>query len=167
MTFFEEFGYPQDIKKKKMGKKRKIQENIPEGTYVCTKCGQEKPNSEFFFFNHRKTKDGIRLRVDGSCRSCRNIHSTQLRNLKEDRKNNPRPEYGDLCSICGKPVYAHISDIPYGVKGTIRWCCDHDHATGKFRGWICKHCNTGMGLLGDDQSSIEKCLHYLMEAKKR
>jgi hypothetical protein len=39
--------------------------------------------------------------------------------------------------------------------------CDHDHQTGNFRGWLCKNCNTGLGLLGDDAPGLRRMLAYL------
>ena len=38
---------------------------------------------------------------------------------------------------------------------------DHDHRTGKFRGWLCVACNTGIGKLGDDVVGLERALAYL------
>src|ERR1035437_1631471 len=38
---------------------------------------------------------------------------------------------------------------------------DHDHKTGKFRGWLCGSCNAGLGMLGDTLSAIEKTRRYL------
>lgn len=40
-----------------------------------------------------------------------------------------------LCNCCGKP--------PQGQKGLA---LDHDHVTGRFRGWCCAHCNGGAGI---------------------
>jgi Recombination endonuclease VII len=53
-----------------------------------------------------------------------------------------------LCECC--------LDIP---KGTLH--LDHCHATGKFRGWICMSCNTGIGHLGDHIDAVRKALKYL------
>jgi hypothetical protein len=38
--------------------------------------------------------------------------------------------------------------------------CDHDHATGQFRGWLCNRCNTRLGGL-DDPEWLERALNYL------
>lgn len=38
---------------------------------------------------------------------------------------------------------------------------DHDHQTGKFRGWLCNKCNTGIGKLGDTISGLMAALAYL------
>lgn len=41
---------------------------------------------------------------------------------------------------------------------------DHCHKTGKFRGWLCSECNTGLGKLGDDIGSLRKAIAYLERA---
>lgn len=57
----------------------------------------------------------------------------------------PRPEDG-LCTLCRK-------------KKTL--CIDHDHITGRFRGWLCRNCNAGLGLLGDTANSLIRAVSYL------
>lgn len=42
---------------------------------------------------------------------------------------------------------------------------DHDHVTGKFRGWICARCNVGLGLLGDNIEGLQAAIAYLNDAK--
>lgn len=58
----------------------------------------------------------------------------------------PRPT---LCEICGKPPHR----IALGA--------DHDHKTGKFRGWLCQRCNTGLGFFGDSLRNVLKIVKYL------
>jgi hypothetical protein len=43
--------------------------------------------------------------------------------------------------------------------------CDHDHRTGKFRGWLCRMCNTAIGALGDDVDGLERALAYLRRTR--
>lgn len=38
---------------------------------------------------------------------------------------------------------------------------DHDHATGLTRGWPCRRCNSGLGLLGDTPEALYNALAYL------
>ncbi len=55
-----------------------------------------------------------------------------------------------LCEICGQTS-----------NGRGKLHLDHDHVTGKFRGWLCHNCNTGLGKLGDSMRGLETALIYL------
>jgi len=59
----------------------------------------------------------------------------------------PRPEPKN-CECCGRVP-------PKGMQ------VDHDHVTGKFRGWLCGPCNRALGLLGDNIEGVLKLLSYL------
>lgn len=50
-----------------------------------------------------------------------------------------------VCAICG------------GIPNAI----DHDHKTSKVRGVLCRQCNRGMGLLGDDPVRLQAAVVYL------
>jgi Recombination endonuclease VII len=64
----------------------------------------------------------------------------------------PRP---DVCDCC----HRH----PSPRKGLA---LDHDHVTGEFRGWLCHHCNLGIGRLGDTVEGVARALAYLKKNKK-
>jgi hypothetical protein len=55
----------------------------------------------------------------------------------------PMPELCECCIKSGKMVE------------------DHNHITGKFRGWLCFMCNTSIGKLGDTPEGVTKALVYL------
>lgn len=40
-------------------------------------------------------------------------------------------------------------------------CLDHDHATGRFRGWLCRRCNSSLGVFGDTVEGLQKAIAYL------
>ncbi len=42
---------------------------------------------------------------------------------------------------------------------------DHSHATGAFRGTLCRTCNLGIGLLKDNPDILLKAVLYLQKAK--
>jgi len=64
--------------------------------------------------------------------------------------SRPRPE---ACENCGRVATA-----------ARKLALDHCHATGKFRGWLCTKCNTGIGSLGDSIDGLKKALNYLGRA---
>lgn len=64
-----------------------------------------------------------------------------------------------LCAICNKPeVNKHQSGV------TMRLAIDHDHATGKFRGFLCQKCNQGLGMFLDNPLLLQKAIVYLNHA---
>lgn len=44
-----------------------------------------------------------------------------------------------------------------------RICYDHNHQTGKFRGWLCNNCNTSIGQARDDPTLLKALAIYLEE----
>lgn len=58
----------------------------------------------------------------------------------------PAPAQCELCERALVPGKTHL---------------DHDHTTGKFRGWLCNRCNLGLGNLGDTIAGLERALAYL------
>lgn len=133
-------------------KKRNLN-NIPSGQTICSVCNILKENTEFNFYQHRHTNDGYRLMTNTNCISCTKRRSKERSAIKKKFKSLKRPEYGNLCECCQKPVYRN-------------WQLDHCHETGDFRGWLCKQCNTGLGNLGDNLQSLELVVKYLQRAKK-
>lgn len=65
----------------------------------------------------------------------------------------PRTE---VCECCGKPEWVKHK------TGTLKsLALDHCHTSGKFRGWLCVKCNTGIGKLGDNLDGLMKAVEYL------
>lgn len=60
----------------------------------------------------------------------------------------PKPMDG-CCEKCHRPSDLHG---------------DHDPLTGRFRGWLCFHCNTGIGKLGDNIEGLREAIAYLEKA---
>jgi len=59
----------------------------------------------------------------------------------------PRPEVCELC--CGAPKERDSLNL------------DHDHRTGRFRGWLCRKCNMALGLLRDSSDLCVAAARYL------
>jgi len=65
-------------------------------------------------------------------------------NKKEKKAGRPKPNKCELCD-----------------KETNKIYFDHNHKTGKFRGWICQHCNTALGMVRDDTEVLRKMIKYI------
>lgn len=62
----------------------------------------------------------------------------------EQMAGRPKPA---TCEVCG--------------EGNYKICYDHDHKTGKFRGWLCMHCNSTLGYAKDNPEVLQKLIDYL------
>jgi hypothetical protein len=82
-----------------------------------------------------------------------NLEKVRAASRKWMRKFLPAPTRSEpeSCECCGSR--------PQSL------CLDHDHRTGKFRGWLCRACNTSIGMLGDDLEGVLKAAQYLQRAK--
>jgi hypothetical protein len=128
--------------------------DIPPGSSTCTICGEEKDNTNFSFYKNRFTRDGYRLRVNRNCKKC-SINKNKERHIIKNMIDEDRPKPHDgLCECCGGYV-----------PNKSNWQWDHCPANKVFRGWICKKCNTGIGLIGDSLESVMKVVSYLERAK--
>ena len=81
------------------------------------------------------------------CRPCISNAELLLRRLK---KQHPLPPLGSPCGCGGR-----IDKLFY----------DHDHATGEFRGMLCRNCNSSIGMLGDSEVGLRQALAYLEQVR--
>lgn len=105
----------------------------------------------------KKWKQDHRERVNAQARKRYTTDGRWEKQLK-DRFNLSSEQYwsmytkqNGLCAICKRPQVV-------GTKLDV----DHDHATGKIRGLLCRHCNTGLGLFKDSRLLILNALKYLL-----
>lgn len=148
---------------------------------ICKTCEVNKPNNDFYRSKFNKSKDN-KLGLFSSCKKCVNIRSVkwQKDNLEkhyasrkkwhENNKERVRESrskkrhgislkerkklfdlQGGLCLICIKKLDFEKNHTHY----------DHDHKTGKFRGFLCNRCNLGIGLFEDDIKILSSAITYL------
>lgn len=67
---------------------------------------------------------------------------------KEKLAGRKKPGF---CEVCGISRNELKKDL----------CFDHDHKTGKFRGWICHRCNVALGMVKDKVEILELLIKYL------
>lgn len=120
--------------------------NKAEGKKICNKCKEEKSVLDFRTLYWRK--DNTRV-YGNTCSSC---HRNTVKLVYYLRKENPLPKDGK-CEACG--------DVPDVLH------LDHDHATNKFRGYVCEGCNHSMGKSNDDPEKLIKQAEYLRERSSK
>src|SRR4051812_35145553 len=80
-------------------------------------------------------------------------HHERLYGISRTRYESMCAARNNLCDVCDGP--------PVGGRGAVsRLVVDHDHATGAIRGLLCNNCNTAIGLLRDDPSTIARVVCY-------
>lgn len=123
---------------------------------VCKVCGEKKKLDAFF--PTRKSKYGRRL----TCAECEMAGSYDHRvsALAEAAKKYGPPSYRRV-ELAGRPK-PEVCEICSRRPGKNGLHFDHDHATGKFRGWLCGKCNTALGLVGDDVGTLAFMIDYLL-----
>lgn len=63
---------------------------------------------------------------------------------QEEIAGRPRPKYCEVCWREDKKI-----------------CFDHNHKTGKFRGWLCHKCNVVLGMVEDNPEILINLVKYL------
>lgn len=120
---------------------------------VCNRCHVLKPVDEF---KKNQNQKGGRVIRRPSCQACRlDIDRRYVpAHIKRAAEKN-KPAKGSVwrCPICEKQTI---------VDYTVKLVLDHDHRSGKTRGYICDSCNTGLGRFRDDRIYLENAIKWLL-----
>jgi hypothetical protein len=128
-------------------------DSYDEPTKKCSKCKQD---LQLHMFG--RASGGNYLR--GECKKCGREISKSKEKAKSSAYSVPK---NHICPIC---LRAEEAVKNRGGKRSGAWCCDHDHISEKFRGWLCHDCNRGIGVLGEDVDRLKRAIEYLSNAKK-
>ena len=137
----------------------------------CTKCGEQKPLSEFT--KHKSGKNGIRAQ----CKLCLSltylaqfgIYTKKPKRTEEETKNLYKSrafkrKYGiskedfyvlkfkqnNKCAICQNKL-----------ENDKKSHMDHCHNSGKLRGVLCVACNLGLGMFKDSLPILKSAAKYI------
>lgn len=77
----------------------------------------------------------------------------------EEQERRFGVKYAVVLAVQGGRCAACRTTKPGGRYG--RFCFDHDHKTGKFRGLLCLRCNTAVGHAGDDPEVLRALADYV------
>lgn len=129
-----------------------------EAPMTCSECKQEKTAKDF-----HKNVSNVTGRA-GQCRKC--INKIRSKNVEYKRKKMINSKMA-VYKLTEKEYYAllekHSVCAICGKKPSKPLCIDHNHATHKVRGLLCKNCNFGIGYLKEDVSIFQKAIEYLIK----
>ena len=136
---------------------------VYEDTLVCIKCNTRQPIDQFNAMKYANPQTDKKTEIKRTCRTCIRNQSSLVKDLK---RKHPYPNKDYKCPICERG----IDEIgKYGQPRLQNWVLDHCHETLTFRGWVCHHCNVGLGGFKDSLTRLKKAVIYLTkhENKKR
>ncbi len=117
------------------------------GKKKCSKCQRIQPISEYGICHKSKDK------LTSQCRSCQK--STELQRefgITLEEYNRLLEQQNGKCACCGRSTPGNRRE---------RFAVDHCHTTGRVRGLLCFHCNTGIGHLNEDIELFRRAIDYL------
>ena len=132
----------------------------------CTKCGEQKPLSEYY--KNKSNKDGHQKR----CKPCDIAHKKEayqrdpqasakkrfIQKLKRDYSLSLadydllKQNQNNCCAIC-----------KVKLQNGMQVHVDHCHTTGIVRGVLCRWCNLGLGHFKDSQKFLKSAQDYLQK----
>jgi len=118
---------------------------------LCSACKVEKPPSEFW--KRKGCTDGLNRR----CKTCLTAYNRTYQQSSgaklSKKKSHLKLVFGvsleslpELCELC---------------PSAKKICVDHDHTTGKIRGFLCANCNAGIGYAKDNPELLRRWADYL------
>ncbi len=132
------------------------------GTKTCTSCGVRKDITAFYLRggkkspNSRKAKckecDKARVKANHDPDRARSGHLRRTYALTTEEFDALHLIQKGKCAICA-------TEDP--CNRWQRFAVDHDHTTGVVRGLLCHPCNTALGLVGDNVSTLYAMIKYL------
>lgn len=137
---------------------------------VCTKCKDEKPESEFYTTKKARSDGSIGTYLRASYKTCENLRSKEYHNANKDRASKRHKKWRNMaryglsleeydkkhekqsgkCAICSNEA-----------TGIHSLAVDHDHVTGVVRDLLCGNCNNGLGRFKDSIDLLTKAADYL------
>jgi hypothetical protein len=143
---------------------------------VCNRCQESKPLTKEHFHH----KHGTLGSLAHTCRPCATIKAREWRqaNPVQDKewrrqwrqRNRTRRRDAETCRTYGVPKGTYIRMLAE-QEGKCAICgkvppgrplgMDHCHTTGRVRDLLCNHCNSGLGMFGDNSELMLKAIAYL------
>jgi hypothetical protein len=134
------------------------------GTKYCKSCDTTKPIDDFYLRNkismvrHSTCKECDRKRVKENHNPAvyRNAELQRRYGITQQDYDVMLAEQNNQCAICK-------TTEPGGRHTSNYFVVDHCHTTSKVRKLLCHHCNTSLGLVGDNISTLQEMIKYLQK----
>ena len=124
---------------------------ITKETKVCSQCKKDLPLNKSYFDPNVNNKG----EVDRYKHICKKCVAENRRVINKIRLT--APSVPECCELCG----IHFSRVkPRDIH------LDHCHDNETFRGWLCKSCNVGLGMLGDNTEGLQRAMDYLERVRE-
>lgn len=122
-------------------------------TRTCSRCRKRK--SLDLFVRDRAYPTGYRK----LCKSCKNQkqRNSLTDTLRKAYQRNTIPGISISPPTRPKSLKCEITTC----ASPTRICFEHDHKTGKFRGWLCAKCNTILSYANDSPERLRALADYL------
>lgn len=121
-------------------------------TKICRRCQNRK--TIFLFQKNQKSIAG-KISRRGECIDCRKWKKAiPLKLRKKYESENPPTPIGKpfYCPVCEKTIIRQ-----YKNDVTL----DHSHEDGKIRGWICRQCNSSIGMMDEDVNILGRAVLWI------
>lgn len=79
----------------------------------------------------------------------------------EKHKESSRRSMRRAAGMLNPTSERRTGKCPVCLRGPQELHCDHDHATGQIRGWLCRRCNPALGLLNDSVEAMQRAIAYI------
>ena len=118
---------------------------------ICNICHKLIRTAEFAKNQNAKNNRPVRR---PSCQKCRKqLEGVNVNRAEKIKWSKSKPVNQPFeCPICSKRTIAGI---------TSKVVLEHDHRSGKVRGWVCDSCNTGIGRFKDDKKLLKKAIRFI------
>jgi len=121
---------------------------------LCNKCKVNLPDTSF---SKRKYSSG-NIGLQNKCKECERKSRSQYYKPHESARRKFKLTEEEYTTLINRSQgLCEVCNTPMGDKR----CIDHNHSTGEIRGVLCNKCNTALGLVGDNTTTLTKLIQYL------
>lgn len=121
--------------------------DIRDGKKRCSVCHEWKHLADYP--KSKTGRDGLDHRCRGCHRDRRLRYTIEQHGITWDEYQAMLEAQNHACALC----FRGHSEVSLGI--------DHDHATGRVRGLLCRSCNAALGQFQDDPAALRRAADFI------